>query len=564
MCGIAGTTRQDEEGRARVIRLLSAMQARGPDGSGLALGSFGALGMCRLRVRGAPDVSVPFMVDDHGSRCAYNGEIYAAGPDGAMPQDGLAEARVIALDTIGRVDGMYASAYTAPADGSIVLRRDPRGIKPLFYHTEPGGVTFASELGALVTESGAGTDADLPSLGEYLLFGRMLGRRLPYSDVREVEPGESVRVSERDCFRTRVAPANDWTVTHPRDHTLATRLRESVIRCAVTERTLGVAVSGGIDSTIVAHVVCEAEIAGVRTFSVVVEGEADSLLDIAGAPLHVPDNREWIHTTVPFGPADLVARLPSCVRRYAQPFRMTSVLLYDALAEAVHDAGCTVLLTGEGADELFLGYSSYIAIIGSGADQTPFPLLHQFYLGSSSARLAASLLPRATRAEVETRFDSWAQRFANLSPTAALRSGEQELSLEPLLLRADVMMMARSIEVRTPFLHGGIPETADALHRALPLRNEFTKPALRTAFPGCTRGLAKTPFRLPLARWFAGTLREWIGSECDRAASCLGRLGFRRNALRAVFRQAQAGDEAAASVAFRCTVMCRWLEDFSR
>ncbi|BCJ07378.1 hypothetical protein PRtIB026_A28990 [Pseudomonas sp. RtIB026] len=263
---------------------------------------------------------------------------------------------------------------------------------------------------------------------------------------------------------------------------------------------------------------------------------------------------------VEFGPYDLRDKLPEVVRRYGQPFRMSSMLLYDSLSAAVSAAECRVLLTGEGADELFLGYDSYAQLFGRSRSLSSNAVLRRFYMDTRHARMIRGLLPESAWQEIEQQFMSWASRFDGKQSVDALRSAERELSLEPLLLRSDVMMMSRSVEARMPFLHGSVASYAAQLHQQDLIKEQVTKYALRSAFSPYTNGLVKTPFRASLTTWFSGALRVWISNKASKVQRCFTDLGFRSQPLRALFTQAIDGNEAAASVAFSCIVLYEWLE----
>lgn len=558
MCGIAGTTVPGSLGTAHVDRLLQAMRTRGPDGAGTSTGPFGSIGMCRLRIRG-PISDVPFRLEGSEACSAYNGEIYAVRcTDGtyAVPANGPAEAELV-LHGASNMDGMFAAAHAKSDAAMITLDRDPFGIKPLFYRTQPHSVSFASELSPLIAETRAGADLSVASLAQYLLFGRILGRRLPYDGVHEVLPGERLELGAGTARRVHLhehAPGTGLDGLGLADH-----LRNAVARCMVGDRSMGIAVSGGIDSTVIAGLVAETGTRDVQTFSVLVEDTNDGIHRLSELPSGAYDAR-WQHVAVKFGPQDLVDRLAGSVRRYGQPFRMSSMLLYEALADAIARANCTVLLTGEGADEMLLGYQSYLNVLNEEPSVATPLALRRFYLESAQAKRVMTLLPKADQAVVEQVFSQWVARFENIRLVDGLREAEREVSLEPLLLRNDVTMMARSIEARTPYLHGGVPDYCSRLPQDQLIGSGLTKRALRESFPRYTQGRAKTAFRAPLAVWFHGELRGWLAMQAAPVRRNLVAHGFDANGLSELFRVAGYGDEAAASVAFSCIVLHEWLK----
>ncbi|MCG6122419.1 MAG: asparagine synthetase B [Microvirga sp.] len=561
MCGIAGALVSGDgaAARARVERMLTALAHRGPDGGGLAAAGDAVIGMRRLRIRSAPDAELPFVLNDD-LRAAYNGEVYAAGEGGFAPGGGACEASALAGEEWRAADGMHALALL-DGRGGLRLSRDRFGIKPLFVRSEDDGFAFASELPALLAE-GDGVEVDLEALHEILAFGRTLDRRTLYCGVRELDPGEELRVGPRGAVLERTPAPRRVCAFHAFDDgALRAAIHESVALTLVSDRPLGLALSGGLDSSILAHELRELGVSDLRTLSLSIPDNDDGVRSLAELGLGGdPVSGGWRHKAMPIDEAGYMTGLVEAARRNGEPFRMSSLPLYYALGEAARAQGATVLLLGEGADEIFGGYESYRAF-----DPTSENLrraIGAFYLGGGGGRYLNALLGPTAFEALGRRLDRRIQSLVDgLAPKQALLAVERVLSLEPLLRRADHTLMAAGVEGRTPFLHGRAPDIASALPDSELWNAKDTKRALRRAYravlPAASAMAPKRALRAP-GRFWKVCGAAALDDVARHGGQLFAALGIREAGVTAVREGCAAGDPAAIplAVALISTAAC--------
>ncbi|MFI5634132.1 asparagine synthetase B family protein [Streptomyces sp. NPDC051664] len=573
MCGVvavslvpaAAGTRPVPDAAGLARRAVGRLVHRGPDGFGVAGDTRSAVAMCRLRVRSLPADRVPFPAHS-GSTCyAYNGEVYAVGPgalDGAtgvtVPRGGLDEAQAVEDHGAEALDGMYALARRAP-DGGVEITRDPLGIKPLYLRRHRHGVAVASEIPALLGPFGPARIRPA-AIAQFLLLGRVVDGGTCYEDIEPVPPGARLVLKEGRAEIVSVAPIPSarsgpagWPTT---SEGIRAAVSRAVDRVLVSDRPLGLALSGGLDSTVVALELARRGIEDLATVSVVPQGNGDGIREVADLALPGTAWRGWRHRWTGFGPADLLAGVAHAVAVLGEPTAMTSVPMYAALARLARDTGIVVLLLGEGADEVFGGYRSYLGLDGLGSAE-------EFYVAPRRAELARALLGPDACAEALAALRAALPAERDRSAAEVVRDFEYEHSLEPLLRRADHLLMAQGVEGRTPFLHGGLP----ALGRAYPMtelvRGGQTKLPLRHAYASELprwRAEVKKPFRAPVDDWLTGSRRTAAMGELELRRDLFAAAGLRPEGVERMLREVDAGDAAATGLVFPLLSLGAWLE----
>lgn len=540
---------RDPEGSAALTaRLLTQLNHRGPDGSGVLERGSSSIGMARLRVRSAASDDVPFTAGDEVH--ALNGEVYHAG--GRTPAGGLEEALACAPGA----DGMYA-VVSATRDGRLEVARDPLGIKPLFVRESDEGVAIASEVTPLLDAFGP-APVRREAFAQFLVTGRrVVDGGSFFEGIRPVRPGERLTVSGGKVVSTRhggVAvpePVGNGTPS-------AAELREAVSvavdRVLLADRPIGLALSGGLDSTILAALLAERGVTDLPTVSICPEGSSDGVRELA--ELGLSGTRSWRHSWTPFEAADLLDELPSAVQVMGEPTGMSSLPMYARLARLARESGITVLVVGEGADELFGGYQRY-ANLRSGQHATAL----DFYLAEERRTMATELLGCDV---VEEAVETFRGELPEGPACEVVRSHELQHSLEPLLRRTDHLLMAQGIEGRTPFLHGGVPALASRLTPSQLVRGGETKVALREAFSDLVgegrREVPKIPFRAPVARWLGGSLLPRVDAELADSVGLLNDcLGVRPDGVQTLRKRLAGGQESAFPTAFNLLSTIHWL-----
>jgi asparagine synthase (glutamine-hydrolysing) len=559
MCGVIGVSLDPAAARERADSLawrgLERLRHRGPDGRGVSGDALSAVGMCLLRVRSKPADPVPFT--DGRDVYAYNGEIYDN--DGAVPDGGLAEAIAADHCAPSRLDGMYASIRHA-RDRRLHIVRDPFGIKPLYLRRQPGKVMLASELPALEAMGGPLRVRDA-AIAQFLLLGRVVDGGTWYEDVETVRAGERLEIRDGAVSRrTRDSPDGAaGTVPGPdrmpeTETMVRTAIRHSVERVLLADRVVGAALSGGLDSTIVAASLALHGVTGLRTVSVVPEGTGDGIRTLSCLGLPGTAWRTWEHRWAGFGPHKLLDGIGEAVAALGEPTAMTSAPMYAALAREARDAGIVVLLLGEGADELFGGYRSYLRLDSAASAA-------EFYASPERISAVSALVGKD---RCQQALESLRSALPDGTSTAdVVRRFERVHSLEPLLRRADCLLMAHGIEGRTPFLHAGLGRLAEALPWQNLVDGGQTKLVLRRSFsrelPSRLVGEPKRPFRAPVDAWLSGPVHDRTVAALTAQAGLLAQVGIAEAGVRSLTRVLAGPAPEAAPTAFKLLTLAAWL-----
>jgi len=519
MCGIAGLMTADGAApdQALLDVMSTALAHRGPDGRGRHLA--GGVGMVheRLAIIDLQTGQQPLQSGD-GTALVANAEIYnylelraALGEAGFRTRSDCEPA----LKLYGRdgdafaeqLRGMYAIAIHDPAQETLVLARDPFGIKPLYYSEGPGGFAFASEPRALLKAGFADGSLEDVALQELLQLQFTTGRETIYRGIHRVLPGETLNVSagrvvarqERQTLPDLPPQALDEDTALAE---LDRLLTESVDVHQRADVPYGMFLSGGIDSAALLAMMARLNERPVLAFTA---GFTD-----AG----VHDEREHArmlakrtgahHVEVAFGEADFWELLPSVAAVLDDPVADYAVLPTYKLAAAAKSAGLKVVLSGEGGDELFAGYGRYRDAVRS------------WWSGGPRAMRRHGRFDRLTVLERET--PAWRDgihaaesRFkrGHLSPLQAAQAVDAADWLpNDLLLKLDRCLMAHQVEGRTPLLDPVVGAFAFRLPDQLKVRNGQGKYLLRrwleTQLPEADPFSRKRGFTVPVAEWIHG------------------------------------------------------------
>ncbi|HCF2976927.1 asparagine synthetase B family protein [Pseudomonas aeruginosa] len=476
MCGILGYvgTGFSVSRFAGALRLLAH---RGPFGEGIAALPNGAIGMTRLPMSGA--AAVPLPPQEGQRRVAYNGEVYQAGCEIH------GEIRLL-LDGLQRgvlPDGMYALASWDPQTRQLTLLRDEFGIKPLYYSYQPerGLLAFASEPRALLHLLG-GARADAEAIAQVVAAGVPLEGQTLFQQVRLLLPGEVLRFDlsqerPRLCQRQRLATAPASEVD-----SLDEQLGETLERCRQTFRPCALLVSGGVDSNLLGSYLDPQ----LQRFHLCLEGDEESLLP------H-PRLQRFELRQEAFMPL-----LRRAVGNFGGATRMSSLLMYQRLADGIGEQGYHCVLLGEGVDELFWGYPRHLELWRRRDAPEPRRFAAAWF---GEYRRKAALLAEPAGRRVAERIEELAHEALGQGLEAAIGQFDLHYSLEPLLRRADHLLMSRTIEARTPYLHGALAQRAGRLQRIVGDTAKAPLVALLEQREKRWQAQPKRHFRLPFERW---------------------------------------------------------------
>ncbi|MFH0902401.1 MAG: asparagine synthase (glutamine-hydrolyzing), partial [Pseudomonadota bacterium] len=386
MCGIVGRVNCSGRVNEAQVQAMSALVAhRGPDGSGIHLEPNAGLAHRRLAIVDRAHGQQPALSEDSGVILVYNGEVYnhlelrrtleERGHRFSTRCD--TEAILHAHEEHGGVGaarllrGMFAYAAWEPVPGRLTLVRDRLGIKPLYYaHLDSGDLLFASDLRALLVEPQVDRQLDSLALSAYLALRYVPGPATMLRGVRKLPPGavlvwQNGRVTIERFWRVPLgehaedAPARPPTFVEAAGR-LCSLLEEVVAMRRMGEVPLGAFLSGGLDSTLVAAILAHlARVAGARppcTFSVGYsseEGAGHDELSYARQAARAIGSR---HREIVVSGADVAEYLPRIVRDLDEPIADPAAVSLWFLARRARQE-VTLVLSGEGADEVFAGYA---------------------------------------------------------------------------------------------------------------------------------------------------------------------------------------------------------------
>lgn len=567
MCGIAGIVKLNSAARveaSRLTRMRDVQRHRGPDGEGLWIDGPVGLAHRRLAILDVAGGHQPMTNEDETLWIVFNGEIYNH-PQLRPQLEALGHHYRTRSDTetilhlyeeygdqcVERLQGMFAFALWDRIRNRLLLARDRLGIKPLYYACTDKELFFASEIKGILAAEAFRPEFNQAILPELLASRFISGEQTCCRRVRKLLPGRTLSWSRAEGFRER----RYWQPPLQNDHSAAgmeeraqlvrAKLESTVRSHLMSDVPVGLFLSGGLDSTALAALMAPAVQHPVHAFSVGFrEAEANELsyariaARAAGALFHevIVSPQEFFHT------------LPRLVWHEDEPIAFhSSVPLY--FVSRLAQQHVKVVLTGEGADELFLGYDYRYRV--TALNERLGRLYWRALPGSGQRAVAAMLaaLPWPLRRYAERSFLAYPPGprglfFDNFSvfPTAQQAELLQDRSLlaahDPhaeglrywaehqegllermsyvdlqthlveLLMKQDQMSMAASVESRVPYLDHELVDLVGAMPGSFRLDGWRTKAVLREAVKDVipqeilTRG--KMGFPVPLGRWLQG------------------------------------------------------------
>lgn len=583
MCGIAGfvgvsarDTRDDKAGDTALLHgMIAAIAHRGPDASGADVAGAVGFAHARLSIIGVTTGQQPMFSWDQALRITFNGEIFnyielkaelaALGHRFRTESDTeviLEAYRAWGDDCVRRFNGDFAFALHDTRRDRVLLARDRMGVRPLF-HTERGGrLYFASEVKALLTVPGIEAALDPTALDQIFTFWFPLAPRTAFKGISELPPASLMTVEGG-----RVSVRRYWALDYPLDHdpaALDQRAEAAIrdeLRALLTDATrirlrsdvpVGAYLSGGLDSSIVTAAVRQIRPDRLKTFSVTFDSDEFDETPFQNAMVAALGTD---HRAVRCTPSDIGASFPDVIRATERPILRTAPAPLHKLSRLVQDEGFKVVLTGEGADEVFAGYDifkeakirRFIAADPASARRTL--LLRKLYpylprlQGTSQKFLEAffgmrgddagdplfSHLPRfRTTASAKVFFSAETKSaigdydalqdlrehlpadFARWNPLSQAQYLECAHLLPGYILssQGDRVAMAHAVEGRFPFLDHRVVEFAARIPPSLKLKVLREKHILREAFsdllPPIIGDRPKQPYRAPDSPSFVG------------------------------------------------------------
>lgn len=534
-----------------IARAMSANVAhRGPDADGFFGNDRVLLGNRRLAILDLTTASnQPLFSDDGDIVVVQNGEIYnfvelkdeLIGLGSRFDSHGDTEVLLRAYERWGprfveRLNGMFAIAVYDARSDTLYLYRDRLGVKPLYLAGTPddGRVWFASEIKSILS-NGVGYAPDAESLAQYFALNYIPAPRTAFAGIRHLPPASMARIDARGIEISRywdlasVAPEPDMSEGDAQAGLLtllddATRIRMR------SDAPFGAFLSGGLDSSSVTGFMSMYRSSAIRTFSI---GFSDPRFDETAAARAASRRFGTLHTTKVMEP-DAIALWPQMIWHCDQPHGDVSFMPMLQVSElAARDV--KMVLTGDGGDELFAGYEKYFALLPGGIADTTREGWEAAFVRSSGLLLGDQ--PNDLLAgDVRDAFLG-GNPYAPLEQAIAAADGQdpinrvlhaETVTLLPgnNLVKPDRMAMAKSLEVRSPFLDYRMAEFAFRVPGSLKLRPGETKWIFKRAVaPLLGDELTyrrKQMFTVPIGEWMrqalAGFCREMLldGRLADR------------------------------------------------
>jgi asparagine synthase (glutamine-hydrolysing) len=593
MCGIAGfidTRCSADDARSRLSEMLRRIKHRGPDGEGTHFEAPLAFGMRRLSIIDLEGGSQPIWNEDHTIGVVFNGEIYnypeltrelqASGHTFSTHTD--TEVLVHLYEALGpamldRLRGMFVFAILDRPQRKLFLARDHFGQKPLYYTASDNRFAFASELKCLLALPGVSHTPDPDAFLEYAVWMSLPPPRTHFREISKLSAGSSLSISLDTPGRA--APVRYWRydLSAPPDVIdpgLAAEELDQVLRDSVkvhlrADVPVGVLLSSGLDSRTVSAYAQELQEGQMQTFTVGFGGSESELPEAAKTAREIGS----LHHELELSAVDLLENLPRVASLLDEPIGDPASFAVLKICELAR-GHVKVLLSGEGADELFGGYDSrYLGMIATLTKSDQWRSIgallprgdaarsdsrwHRFLTRARHDRGAEAILLRREGWPGDVRKPRglttsqlrWVDRHANQIATRTYYRQRDLLSelltldlewqlAESLLQKADKMSMGASIELRTPLLDLRVAELAARIPSSAKLPDGGPgKLVLRQCLAQKLDEPLSRPkrgFPVPLAPWFRGALRQPV-EDCVFASGSRSADHLDRGLLRAAW-----------------------------
>jgi asparagine synthase (glutamine-hydrolysing) len=588
MCGIAGfVSVQPSDSPSILERMTDTIRHRGPDDSGYYRDPYASLGFRRLAIIDVAGGHQPMANENASLFIVFNGEIFNhADLRPSLEQAGhryttrsdtetiLHSYEQFGPDCVLRLRGMFAFAIWDKNSRKLFCARDRLGKKPFYYYWDGRVFAFASEIKALLEHPSISPNFDESLLPEYLAFGYVSDHRTLFRGIRKLMPGHHLTL-DLSAPSPQPAIAQYWDIPDPQPEVRSDsswisdcrdRLEQTVCMRLMSDVPLGMFLSGGVDSSAIAALMKRNFTGPVKTFAVGYKEAEYSELPYAR---YVSQAIGTEHAEIVVGMEDFFNALPRLIWHEDEPITWpSSVSLY--FVSKLAREHVTVVLTGEGSDEMFGGYARYRhyatnqrwlrlyrvlpgpvrsairhrvattpllsstlrrrlqhTFVGRGEDLESL-YLDNFYSAFSAAEQRA-LFKSLPSASPYANFRRYWDSKPDLPDLPRLLFADQKTYLVELLMKQDQMSMATSIESRVPFLDHEFVEFSTRVPQHLKLRRGEGKYIVKKAIEGLVPHdviyRKKMGFPTPLRQWLrhprAGNLFQIMRAKDGLLASCI-------------------------------------------
>jgi len=578
MCGIAGIAdfKRNVVSVETLNKMLAAQFHRGPNDQGIYHNEHVCMGMRRLAIIALENGAQPCFSNNERFALVFNGEIYnyqelrreLISQGYRFVTDSDAEVIVNlyqrdGLDFYNQLEGMFAIAIYDKIEDSFLLARDYTGKKPLFYAFHDGVLSFASELKALLEQKNIKRKINLPALDYFLRYRVVPGDQSIFESVQKVPPGSTIVFNARGQtqqhhwrvdYKSDEAPSlDDWV------DEIDAALNQAISKRLSAEVPVGTMLSGGLDSSLVTAIACKQQKRKLNTFAVGFHEADYSELDYAR---RLAEDLGTEHHSYIINRDEALDAAHKMVSHFGEPFAFpSSIACYFMYFLARQNV--TVVLGGDGADELFGGYARYEfagcypnfpsnAILPRkvdipGRDWSP-NTFSTFYLslltdglGLKQRRQLYSPMFKKHLTDVPSENPS----FRKAPILAAMEYDFNHWMKEAQLVKIDTASMANSLEVRSPFLDKQVIAIGSKLPHRYKIQKEQRKFLLYTLakryLPDYIARRKKQELAVPLEKWIFSSIKEKI-FEVILSDRALSRGYFDADQLRSFVKEAQEED----------------------
>ena len=551
MCGICGIVGNRKDAGDIARQMLESIRHRGPDGQQIWSGSGAVLGFCRLSIIDLAGGMQPLENEDGTCHLIFNGEIYNYKD---LRKDLEAKGHVFKTQTdsetilhgyeeygediVNHLRGMFAFAIWDEKSQTLTCARDPFGIKPFFYAQDNGALLFASEIKSILQDPAFGPEKrklNREALEQYLSFQYSVLEETFFKGIFRLLPGtlmtwKNGTIKRRQYFDPLIHPGAerpDDEIVKEIDDVLG----DSVEHHMISDVEVGTFLSGGVDSSVIA-----ARFGGKRAFSVGFREAGDHYNEMSLARETAEKLKLEFHEKN-ISKDEFAEAVPKVMYHLDEPSGDASaVALYFVAREAARYV--KVITSGEGADELFGGYTIYLESdglrgitwlpkgirrgLGALAEHLPYGMKGRGYLIRGSKDVNERFIGNANIFTYEEREKLLVKTQTSVAPQAlleqdyakvsSLHGGDQMQYIDlirwlpgDILQKADRMSMAHSLELRVPFLDREVFRVADTLPTRAKFRGNQTKFLFRKAaedyLPKLTADRTKLGFPVPIRVW---------------------------------------------------------------
>ena len=612
MCGIVGLVYADPARRCEqdvVTRMRDVFAYRGPDDAGLYVEGPVGLGHRRLSIIDLGGGHQPMSVEDGSLRIVFNGEIYnyrvlreeliAKGHRFQSQSDTEVILHLYAERgeaCVHALNGMFAFAIWDARRRALFLARDRMGVKPLYYAETPGAFLFASEIKAILASGAISARCRDEAVAEYMLFRQVAGSENLFRGIISLPPGCTLTLQGgRPKIAQYWSPrptADPLQLTYEEARRALTELLEDSVRMRlISDVPVGTFCSGGVDSSLVTALASKLKADPVNTFSI---GFDEPDYDESAYATLVARTYGTIHHQLVLGNVEFSELFPQMVWNNDEPLNFANSIQIFALSRLAKQH-VTVVLTGEGSDELFAGYPRYrIPGLASWYRRIPAVLRSLLKIAGRVTRdhrvgkidryascspedtllynssvlrpeVVAAVYPKVLSANLEYRLGclKGTERLG-LDDVSRVSLLDQECFLVSILNRQDKMSMAASIESRVPFMDYRVVEFANRLPSAYKVKGgsskAIVKDVARRFLPAEIVDRRKSGFGVPLDRWFRSDkgMGERILALPEQAAPEV----FDRAALRRIVAEHRSGAQDHSELLWTVLNFHVWKETF--